>query len=62
MPRVRGVPADWDEIKERRSITISPKAWEGLESLVIEHGYKSKSDLIEAIGRGKLKIQKDDEN
>jgi hypothetical protein len=57
---VKGIPADWDEIKSPRNITITPTAWEGLEALAIEHGYKSKSDLIEAIGRRKLKIESAD--
>lgn len=56
MPRARGVPADRDELKVRRGIMVTPTAWAGLDAIVKRLGYKSKSDLIEAIGRGELEI------
>jgi len=51
MPRQKGVPADWDEMKERHNIMLGPTAWAGLEAIALELGYKSRSDLVEAIGR-----------
>jgi hypothetical protein len=58
MPRQRGVPADRDEMKVRRGLMITPKAWDGLTKLAKKLGYKSKSDLIEAIGREEAEIVK----
>lgn len=60
MPRERGVPADRDELKVRRGIMVTPTAWTGLEAIVKRLGYKSKSDLIEAIGRGELEVLESD--
>ncbi len=56
MPRERGVPADRDEMKLRRGIMVTPTAWNGLTALAKKLGYKSRSDLIEAIGRGELVV------
>ncbi|BAU15934.1 CopG domain protein DNA-binding domain protein (plasmid) [Leptolyngbya sp. NIES-3755] len=61
MPRVKGVPADRDEIKERHNVMVSPSAWEGLDTIAKELGYKSRSDLIEAVGRREVKLEKLDE-
>jgi hypothetical protein len=56
MPRQRGIPADRDELKEQRSITLGPTAWAGLQTLADELGYKSRSELLEAIGRGEVEL------
>jgi hypothetical protein len=58
MPRQRGIPTDRDELKIRRGLMITPKAWDGLAVIAKRLGYKSKSDLIEAIGREELKMEK----
>jgi len=59
MPRQRGVPADRDEMKLRRGLMMTPKAWDGLARLAKKLGYKSKSDLMEAIGREEIKLSVD---
>ena len=56
MPRVKGVPADRDEIKDRHNVMVSPSAWGGLDTIAKELGYKSRSDLIEAVGRREVKL------
>lgn len=56
MPRQRGVPTDRDELKDRKTFTITPSAFEGLEQLAQELGYKSRSELIEAFGRREIPI------
>lgn len=58
MPRKRGVPADRDEMKLRRGIMVSPTAWAGLEAIALKLGYKSKSDLIESIGREEIRLER----
>lgn len=60
MPRPRGVPTDWDEIKERHNIMVGPTAWANLDAIARELGYKSRSDLIEAIGRREVKLHRAD--
>ncbi|MEM8806853.1 MAG: hypothetical protein AAGF01_12570 [Cyanobacteria bacterium P01_G01_bin.38] len=62
MPRQRGIPADRDEIKEQRSITLGPTAWAGLQQLADDLGYKSRSKLLEAIGRGEIELTLKTEN
>lgn len=59
MPRARGVPADRDELKLRRGLMMTPKAWDGIAKLAKKLGYKSKSDLMEAIGREEIKLSVD---
>ncbi len=51
MPRQKGIPMDWDELKSKRTLTLTDTAWAGLESLAQKLEIKSKSDLIETIGR-----------
>jgi hypothetical protein len=58
MPRPRGVPADRDQLKIRRGVMVTPKAWANLDALAKQLGYKSKSDLIEGLGRGELEVVK----
>ena len=56
MPRKRGQPMDRDELKVRRGLLITPTGWDGLERLAEQLGIKSKSELIESIGRGDVKV------
>ena len=54
MPRQR----DHDEQKDRHNIMASAVAWEGLEKLAKKFGYRSRSQLIELIGREELLVTK----
>lgn len=56
MPRLTG-QYDYDERKDQHSIMASATAWERLGTLAKQLGYRSRSDLIEAIGRDRLKIE-----
>ncbi|MBN8561070.1 MAG: GIY-YIG nuclease family protein [Leptolyngbya sp. UWPOB_LEPTO1] len=56
MPRVKGVPADRDEIKTRHNVMVSPSGWAGLGVIAKRLGYKSRSDLLDAIGREEVEI------
>ena len=57
MPRQR----DHDEQKDRHNIMASSKAWNGLEKLAKKFGYRSRSQLIESIGREDILIVKAEE-
>lgn len=63
MPRQRGIPADRNEMKAPRNISLSPTAWAGLQALADTLGYKSRSALLEAIGRQEIDLtqQSDDD-
>jgi hypothetical protein len=58
MPRVKGVPADRDEIKTRHNVMVSPSGWDGLNAIAKRLGYKSRSDLLDAIGREEVEVIK----
>jgi metal-responsive CopG/Arc/MetJ family transcriptional regulator len=50
MPRLQG-QFDYDEKKKRRGLLASDTAWARLEQLAKAMGYRSRSDLIEGLGR-----------
>jgi hypothetical protein len=50
MPRLQG-QFDYDEKKRRRGLSASDTAWARLEQLAKALGYRSRSDLIEGLGR-----------
>jgi len=53
VPRVKG-QFDGDEERKKHGITVSDTAWDGLERLAQQFGMKSRSDVIDAIGRSEL--------
>ena len=55
-----GVGDLYDEPKEKLNLTVTPSAKEGLEEKAKLLGI-SKSELIERIGRGELKVNHDPE-
>jgi hypothetical protein len=61
MPRHRGIPADRDEMKSPRNISLSPTAWDGLQLLADALGYKSRSALLEAIGRQEIDLTRQEQ-
>ena len=56
MPRHKGVPMDWDELKAKRTLTLTDTAWENLEAQAKSLGLPSKSELIERVARGIIPI------
>lgn len=55
MPRPKGVPLDWDEMKAKRTIMLTKTAWANIEVQSEILGI-SKSELIERIARGIIPI------
>ncbi len=55
MKSLRGQPEDYDQLKQRVTICITPSAREGLDHLSSLRAI-SRSELIERIGRQILKI------
>jgi hypothetical protein len=54
--RTRGEPVYHDELKKSLNLTVTPTGAEGLEQLAEELGLKSKSELVDRIGRRLLAI------
>lgn len=55
MPRKKGVPyARSDQLKKRRGLSLTQKAFDGLAKLAQRWGFNSISDLLEGIGRGEI--------
>ena len=52
---MRGKPEIYDELKKVVSHSLTPKARKGLE-ILSKHLGISRSELVEQVGRGKLRI------
>ncbi|HEY9830884.1 MAG TPA: hypothetical protein V6D26_09905 [Stenomitos sp.] len=48
---MKGIPVYWDELKSKRTLTLTDTAWECLGQKAERIGV-SKSELIEALSRG----------
>ena len=53
--RTKGVPVYWDELKSKRTLTLTDTAWNQLKSKAEELGV-SKSELIEALSRSAIPV------
>lgn len=53
VPRVKG-QFDGDEERDRHNVTVTATGWQGLKEIAEECGYKSRSDVIDALGHGDL--------
>ena len=51
-----GRPRKYNDNKKRRNITVTDEGWSGFEKLAKKYGV-SKSDIVERIGRGEIKLQ-----
>ncbi|HEY9873936.1 MAG TPA: hypothetical protein V6D12_10895 [Candidatus Obscuribacterales bacterium] len=56
MPRPKGIPLDWDELKAKRTLTLTDTAWKRLETQAKNLGLPSKSELIERIARSVINV------
>ncbi len=52
-----GRPRKYDSKKKTRTVTVTDEGWHGFDQLVGEYGFSNKSDFIEKIGRGLVKIE-----
>ncbi len=53
---MRGEPVYHDELKKSLNLTVTPTGAEGLEALAQELGFRSKSELVDRIGRRLLSV------
>ena len=49
--RMKGEPVYHDELKKSLNLTVTPTGASGLEEIAQELGLKSKSELVDQIGR-----------
>lgn len=56
LKKTEGRTPDYDSRKKRRNITVTDEGWSGFEKLAKKYGV-SKSDIVERIGRGEIKLQ-----
>jgi hypothetical protein len=52
-----GRPKQYDCIKRTRTVTVTDEGWLGFDKLAKQHGCSSKSELLEKLGRGIIKLQ-----
>ncbi|MGK7950279.1 MAG: hypothetical protein AB4368_16230 [Xenococcaceae cyanobacterium] len=52
-----GRPRQYKSEKIRRNVSVTPEGWEGIGKLAEQYGCSSKSELLEKLGRGLIKLQ-----
>ena len=57
LDKTDGRPKQYKSKKERRNISVTPECWEGIGKLAEQYGCSNKSEFIEKIGRGIIKLE-----
>ncbi|MDJ0716743.1 MAG: hypothetical protein QNJ54_21430 [Prochloraceae cyanobacterium] len=52
-----GRPKYYESTKKTRTVSVTDEGWEGFEQLAKQNGCSSKSELLEKLGRGIIKLQ-----
>lgn len=52
-----GRPTQYDSNKKTRTVTVTEEGWIGFDKLAKQYGCSSKSELLEKLGRGIIKLQ-----
>ena len=52
-----GRPKHYDSNKKTRTVTVTDEGWQGFDRLAKQYGCASKSELLEKLGRGLIKLQ-----
>ena len=52
-----GRPQQYNTNKKTRTVTITEEGWLGFDKLAKQYGCSSKSDFIEKLGRGLIKLE-----
>ena len=52
-----GRPQQYKSKKVRRNISVTPEGWEGIGELAEQYGCSNKSEFLEKLGRGIIKLQ-----
>jgi hypothetical protein len=46
----------YGECKSSKTLTLTPTAWDGIEVMAASFGLRSRSDLVERLGRGLYRL------
>lgn len=52
-----GRPRKYDSSKKTRTVTVTEEGWLGFDKLAKQHGCSSRSELLEKLGRGTIKLE-----
>jgi hypothetical protein len=52
-----GRPKQYDSSKKTRTVTVTEEGWVGFDKLAKQHGCSSRSELLEQLGRGIIKLE-----
>lgn len=47
----------YDSSKKTRTVTVTEEGWVGFDKLAKQHGCSSRSELLEQLGRGIIKLE-----
>ena len=51
-----GRPKQYESKKQRKNISVTPEGWEGIGKLAEQYGCSNKSEFIEKLGRGLIRL------
>ncbi|VEP16503.1 conserved hypothetical protein [Hyella patelloides LEGE 07179] len=57
LSKTEGRPLQYSSKKERKNISVTPEGWEGIGKLAQEYGCSNKSEFLEKLGRGIIKLE-----
>lgn len=52
-----GRPKQYNSSKKTRTVTVTEEGWLGFDKLAKQHGCSSRSELLEKLGRGIIKLE-----
>ena len=52
-----GRPTQYDSSKKTRTLTVTEEGWLGFDKLAKQNGCSSRSELLEKLGRGIIKLE-----
>lgn len=57
LSKTDGRPKQYGSKKQRKNISVTPEAWEGVGKLAEKYGCSNKSEFIEKLGRGLIELE-----
>ena len=57
LKKSEGRPTQYGTEKKRRNVSVTCEGWEGIGELAQKYGCSNKSEFLEKLGRGIIKLQ-----
>lgn len=57
LSKTEGRPQKYSSRKQRKNVSVTPEGWEGIGQLAQQYGCSNKSEFLEKLGRGIIKLQ-----